>query len=130
VSRQFIAIACDAWKRYLVADYATVTHPTEDQAERRFERIIGNSAALESVLDQVEQVAPTDSTVLIEGETGTGKELIAHAIHNASQRVGRAFIKLNCAAIPLDLLESELLGYEKGAFTGAIAAEDRTPRNG
>jgi formate hydrogenlyase transcriptional activator len=91
------------------------------RAECRFERIIGNSAALESVLDQVEQVAPTDSTVLIEGETGTGKELIAHAIHNASQRCGRAFIKLNCAAIPLDLLESELFGHEKGAFTGAIA---------
>src|SRR6201997_5516710 len=105
--------------RYLVADYATVT--TGDQAERRFERIIGNSAALESVLDQVGQVAPIDSTVLIEGETGTGKELIAHAIHKASQRCGRAFIKLNCAAIPLDLLESELFGHEKGAFTGAIA---------
>jgi len=104
-----------------VADYATVTYPGGDQAERRFERIIGNSAALESVLDQVEQVAPTDSTVLIEGETGTGKELIAHAIHNASQRCGRTFIKLNCAAIPLDLLESELFGHEKGAFTGAIA---------
>jgi formate hydrogenlyase transcriptional activator len=92
-----------------------------DQAERAFERIIGNSAALEAVLTQVEQVAPTDSTVLIEGETGTGKELIAHAIHTASQRYGRAFIKLNCAAIPLDLLESELFGHEKGAFTGAIA---------
>jgi formate hydrogenlyase transcriptional activator len=104
-----------------VADYATVTYPTVDQAERRFERIIGNSAAIESVLEQVAQVAPTDSTVLIEGETGTGKELIAHAIHNASQRVGRAFIKLNCAAIPMDLLESELFGHEKGAFTGAIA---------
>jgi transcriptional regulator with GAF, ATPase, and Fis domain len=108
-------------RRYLVADYATVTYPTGDQAERRFERIIGNSAALESVLEQVEQVASTDSTVLIEGETGTGKELIAHAIHNASQRFGRPFIKLNCAAIPLDLLESELFGHEKGAFTGAIA---------
>ena len=104
-----------------VGDFATVTNPGPDQAERTFERIIGNSAALESVLDQVEQVAPTDSTVLIEGETGTGKELIAHAIHNASQRCGRAFIKLNCAAIPLDLLESELFGHEKGAFTGAIA---------
>jgi formate hydrogenlyase transcriptional activator len=92
-----------------------------DQVERAFERIIGSSAALESVLAQVEQVAPTDSTVLVEGETGTGKELIAHAIHNASQRYGRAFIKLNCAAIPLDLLESELFGHEKGAFTGAIA---------
>jgi formate hydrogenlyase transcriptional activator len=104
-----------------VADHAAVMNPGPDQAERAFERIIGNSAALESVLEQVEQVAPTDSTVLIEGETGTGKELIAHAIHNASQRCGRAFIKLNCAAIPLDLLESELFGHEKGAFTGAIA---------
>jgi formate hydrogenlyase transcriptional activator len=96
-------------------------NPVPDQSERTFERIIGKSAALESVLDQVEQVAPTDSTVLVEGETGTGKELIAHAIHNASHRCGRAFIKLNCAAIPLDLLESELFGHEKGAFTGAIA---------
>jgi len=104
-----------------VGDFATVTSSGLDQAERAFERIIGNSTALESVLEQVEQVAPTDSTVLIEGETGTGKELIAHAIHNASQRYGRAFIKLNCAAIPLDLLESELFGHEKGAFTGAIA---------
>jgi formate hydrogenlyase transcriptional activator len=104
-----------------MGDYATVLNPAPDQAERTFERIIGNSAALESVLEQVEQVAPMDSTVLIEGETGTGKELIAHAIHTASQRYGRAFIKLNCAAIPLDLLESELFGHEKGAFTGAIA---------
>src|SRR5580658_10594026 len=96
-------------------------YPTGEQAERRFDRIIGNSAALESVLEQVEQVARTDSTVLIEGETGTGKELIAHAIHNASQRCGHSFIKLNCAAIPLDLMESELFGHEKGAFTGAIA---------
>ncbi len=104
-----------------MGDYAIVTNPGPDQVERTFERIIGTSAALESVLDQVEQVAPTDSTVLIEGETGTGKELIAHAIHNVSQRCGRTFIKLNCAAIPLDLLESELFGHEKGAFTGAIA---------
>jgi formate hydrogenlyase transcriptional activator len=105
-----------------VGEYAAVTNSgAADQAERTFERIIGNSPALEAVLDQVEQVAPTDSTVLIEGETGTGKELVAHAIHNASQRCGRAFIKLNCAAIPLDLLESELFGHEKGAFTGAIA---------
>jgi transcriptional regulator with GAF, ATPase, and Fis domain len=90
-------------------------------AERRFEQIIGNSSALETVLEQVERVAPTDSTVIIQGETGTGKELIAHAIHNLSARAGRPFVRLNCAAIPLDLLESELFGHEKGAFTGAIA---------
>jgi transcriptional regulator with GAF, ATPase, and Fis domain len=89
--------------------------------ERRFEQIIGNSPALEAVLEQVERVAPTGSTVLIQGETGTGKELIAHAIHNLSSRCGRPFVRLNCAAIPLDLLESELFGHEKGAFTGAIA---------
>jgi formate hydrogenlyase transcriptional activator len=88
---------------------------------RRFEQIIGKSPALEAVLEQVERVSPTGSTVLIEGETGTGKELIARAIHNLSSRCGRAFIKLNCAAIPLDLLESELFGHERGAFTGAIA---------
>ena len=96
---------------------------TSDQAsyERRFEQIIGDSPALDAVLEQVERVAPTGSTVLIQGETGTGKELIARAIHNISSRCGRSFIRLNCAAIPLDLLESELFGHEKGAFTGAIA---------
>ena len=93
----------------------------QDRNPRKFEQIIGNSPALESVLEQVEQVAPTDSTVLIQGETGTGKELIARAIHNLSVRCGRTFIKLNCAAIPFDLLESELFGHERGAFTGAIA---------
>src|ERR1700724_1949170 len=93
----------------------------QDRNTRRFEQIIGNSPALESVLEQVEQVAPTDSTVLIQGETGTGKELIARALHNLSPRCGRPFVKLNCAAIPFDLLESELFGHEKGDFTGAIA---------
>jgi formate hydrogenlyase transcriptional activator len=102
---------------------ATEILGTGDQVsyERRFEQIIGNSPALEALLEQVERVAPTDSTVLIEGETGTGKELIAHAIHNISLRCGRPFVRLNCAAIPLDLLESELFGHERGAFTGAIA---------
>src|SRR6478736_5717816 len=90
-------------------------------AEDSFQEIIGNSPALEFVLAEVERVAPTDATVLVLGETGTGKELIAQAIHNASARCGRAFIKLNCAAIPFDLLESELFGHEKGAFTGAFA---------
>jgi len=94
--------------------------PSEKGAERRFEQIIGNSPVLESVLADVERVAPTDSTVLVLGETGTGKELIARAIHNISPRCARPFIKLNCAAIPFDLLESELFGHEKGAFTGAI----------
>jgi formate hydrogenlyase transcriptional activator len=92
-----------------------------DRTERRFEQIVGESSALESVLDQVRRVAPTDSTALILGETGTGKELIARAIHHISGRCGRPFVKLNCAAIPFDLLESELFGHEKGAFTGAIA---------
>jgi formate hydrogenlyase transcriptional activator len=87
----------------------------------KFEQIIGKSPALEVVLEQVERVAPTSSTVLIQGETGTGKELIARAVHDISSRCGRRFVKLNCAAIPFDLLESELFGHEKGAFTGAIA---------
>ncbi|HET8921979.1 MAG TPA: sigma 54-interacting transcriptional regulator [Candidatus Acidoferrum sp.] len=93
----------------------------EEGLENKFDEIIGNSPALEFVLAEVERVAPTDSTVLILGETGTGKELIARAIHNISARCGRPFVKLNCSAIPFDLLESELFGHEKGAFTGAIA---------
>src|SRR5215469_5279389 len=87
----------------------------------RFEEIIGHSPALKSALAEVERVAPTDSTVLILGETGTGKELIAQAIHKISPRSDRPFVSLNCSAIPFDLLESELFGHEKGAFTGAIA---------
>ena len=86
----------------------------------QFDQIVGSSPALESVLVEVERVAPTDSTVLVFGETGTGKELIARAIHNLSPRCGRPFVKLNCAAIPFDLLESELFGHERGAFTGAV----------
>jgi len=92
-----------------------------DDRDRQFDHIVGNSPALESALAEVQRVAPTDSTVLVLGETGTGKELIAHAIHNLSVRCGRPFVKLNCAAIPFDLLESELFGHERGAFTGAVA---------
>jgi formate hydrogenlyase transcriptional activator len=93
----------------------------EIRTEQNFDHIVGRSAALTQVLKQVEIVAPTDSTVLIQGETGTGKELIARAIHELSERRARTFVKLNCAAIPTGLLESELFGHEKGAFTGAIA---------
>jgi formate hydrogenlyase transcriptional activator len=93
----------------------------ELRAEMNFTQIIGRSAALRRTLKLVETVAPTDSTVLIHGETGTGKELVARAIHDLSPRRGKAFVKLNCAAIPSGLLESELFGHEKGAFTGAIA---------
>jgi len=93
----------------------------EIRTEYNFEEIIGESHALKRILEQVQTAAPTDSTILILGETGTGKELIARAIHNLSSRRERTLVKLNCAAIPTGLLESELFGHEKGAFTGAIA---------
>ena len=93
----------------------------EIRSEYRFTEIVGESAAIKNVLRQVEIAAPADTTVLIQGETGTGKELIARALHNLSGRHERTFVKLNCAAIPSGLLESELFGHEKGAFTGAVA---------
>ncbi len=93
----------------------------EIKATHNFEAIIGKSPVLSAVLDDVRRVAPTDATVLITGETGTGKELIARAIHSTSKRADRPFIKVNCGALPTGLVESELFGHEKGAFTGAIA---------
>jgi formate hydrogenlyase transcriptional activator len=104
-----------------VGGFGKLRSDNRDDRDRQFDHIVGNSPALESTLAEVRRVAPTDSTVLVLGETGTGKELIARGIHNLSTRCGRPFVKLNCAAIPFDLLESELFGHEKGAFTGAVA---------
>jgi len=98
-----------------------VTSPFEDEFDQNLGGMVGESAEFRAVFKAIQVVAPTDATVLILGETGTGKELIAKAIHNLSSRRGRAMVKLNCAAIPTGLLESELFGHEKGAFTGAIA---------
>src|SRR5215468_266429 len=125
-----IAIAVDNALSYSQVDEAR-QHLAEErmylteeiQSEYNFEEIVGDSTALRAVLDHVKTVGPTDSTVLILGETGTGKELISRAIHNISSRRERTFVKVNCAAIPLGLLESELFGHEKGAFTGAISQE-------
>ena len=94
---------------------------TEVRNELGFKNIVGKSNSLRRVLDDIAMVAPTDSTVLVYGETGTGKEMIARAVHDLSARKANAFVRLNCAAIPVGLLESELFGHEKGAFTGAIA---------
>ena len=93
---------------------------SEIRSEYNFEDIVGKSAALRKVLDQIAIVAPTDSTALLHGETGTGKELVARAIHSLSPRKDRTFVRLNCSAIPSGLVESELFGHEKGAFTGAL----------
>ena len=101
--------------------FKSIRSGDQEDRHRQFDQIIGQSAALEAVLEKVELVAPTTSTVLIQGETGTGKELVAKAIHNISPRYDSPFVKVNCAAIPLDLLESELFGHERGAFTGAIS---------
>jgi formate hydrogenlyase transcriptional activator len=102
-------------------DLSKIRVSERDSIASTFPQIIGNSPALRLALAEVERVAPTDSTVLVLGETGTGKELIARAIHDLSARRRNPFVKLNCAAIPFDLLESELFGHERGAFTGAIA---------
>jgi formate hydrogenlyase transcriptional activator len=112
---------CGSWEEVVVGAFERLRSDERDRKDRQFDHIVGNSPALESVLAEIQRVAPTDSTVLVQGETGTGKELIVHAIHNLSARCGRPFVKLNCAAIPFDLLESELFGHEKGAFTGAVA---------
>src|ERR1700681_4013528 len=109
------------FESYVDLDQYLEWQPGGRESRVQSEGIVGSSGVLRGVLDQVRTVAPTDATVLIEGETGTGKELIAQAIHTNSRRHNRPFVKLNCAAIPLGLLESELFGHEKGAFTGAVA---------
>src|ERR1700686_1790720 len=109
------------FESYVALDQNLESQHDSRESQNGFEGIVGSSTALRGVLDQIQTVAPTDATVLIEGETGTGKELIAQAIHTQSKRRHRPLVKLNCAAIPLGLLESELFGHEKGAFTGAVA---------
>ena len=122
------SIACSDFEGFAATSLPKVTGPedlpfclqSDVSSEYSFEGIIGNSPAIQRVLEDVSIVASTDSTVLLHGETGTGKELIARAIHNLSPRRERSFVRMNCAAIPSGLLESELFGHEKGAFTGAL----------
>src|SRR5258708_12807696 len=103
------------------SEFAALPLADVGPADMVYEGIVGRSRALRDVLDQLELVAPTESTVLICGETGTGKELVARAVHHLSARRSHAFVKCNCAAMPTGLLESELFGHEKGSFTGAVA---------
>jgi PAS domain S-box-containing protein len=122
IARWFVAAADIEERRQVEERVRNEAVALREDIERSsmFEEIVGSSPALRKVLDQVSKVAPTDSTVLIQGETGTGKELIARAIHSRSRRASRAFIRVNCAAIPPSLIASELFGHEKGAFTGAL----------
>src|SRR5258708_26866142 len=100
--------------------HESVALPEEIDKRPMCDEIVGSSGALQKVLSLVSKVAPTDATVLVTGETGTGKELLARAIHRRSRRSSRAFVSVNCAAVPRDLIASELYGHEKGAFTGAL----------
>ena len=107
------------------------THLRQELQERYdFSNLVGTSGPMRQVYEQVSQVARTNTTVLLRGESGTGKELIAHAIHYNSSRAKKPFIKVSCAALPQDLIESELFGYEKGAFTGAVGVEKGPLRAG
>ena len=121
LEREYKGSRHDGLEIVSIDEVSKVQSDEQGKNETAFKGIVGSSPALKFVLAEVERVAPTDSTVLVLGETGTGKELIARAIHDLSARRGCPFVKVNCAAIPFDLLESELFGHEKGAFTGAIA---------
>src|SRR6202167_5866584 len=121
MSTESLPVPQDAFSEPQVVMTAEVALNSTELSEIEFNHIIGKSAALQRVLSMVRVVAPTDATVLIKGESGTGKELIAEAIHKCSDRSDGPFVKVNCAAIPVGLLESELFGHERGAYTGAVA---------